>query len=61
MHFLPPFSPDENPIESVWRDLHANVTRNHRCAVIAALMRQVHRFLRRVQPYPGSQPSLGRA
>ena len=31
LHFLPPYCPDHNRIERVWRDLHANVTRNHRC------------------------------
>lgn len=61
LHFLPPFSPDENPIEGVWRLLHAGVTRNHQCDGIADLMREIHKFLRRVQPYPGAQPSLGRA
>jgi transposase len=30
LHFLPPYCPDENKIERVWLDLHANVTRNHR-------------------------------
>ncbi|HEX7488688.1 MAG TPA: transposase, partial [Anaeromyxobacteraceae bacterium] len=31
LHFLPPYCPDDNRIERVWLDLHANVTRNHRC------------------------------
>ncbi|WP_394838647.1 IS630 family transposase [Pendulispora rubella] len=31
LHFLPPYCPDANRIERVWQDLHANVTRNHRC------------------------------
>jgi transposase len=26
LHFLPPYCPDDNPIERVWQDLHANVT-----------------------------------
>ena len=30
LHFLPPSSPDHNRIERLWRELHANVTRNHR-------------------------------
>jgi transposase len=29
LHFLPPYCPQENRIERVWLDLHANVTRNH--------------------------------
>src|SRR5713101_5593313 len=31
LHFLPPYSPDQNRIERVWEDLHANATRNHTC------------------------------
>jgi transposase len=38
LHFLPPYSPDENAIERVWQDLHANVTRNHTCASMQELM-----------------------
>lgn len=58
LHFLPPFCPDENPIERLWQDLHANVTRNHRCTTIEELMEEVHGYLNEVQPYPGSKPSL---
>jgi transposase len=47
LHFLPPYSPDDNRIERVWQDLHANVTRNHRCASMAALMKQVRYYLRK--------------
>jgi transposase len=47
LHFLPPYSPDDNAIERVWQDLHANVTRNHRCANMAELMREVRYYLRK--------------
>jgi transposase len=47
LHFLPPYCPNDNRIERVWEDLHANVTRNHRCSSIQALMDQVHRWLKR--------------
>ena len=30
LHFLPPYCPDHNRIERIWKDLHDNVTRNHR-------------------------------
>ena len=46
LHFLPPYCPDHNKIERTWEDLHANVTRNHRCATMADLMREVHHYLR---------------
>lgn len=45
LHFLPPYCPDANRIERLWLDLHANVTRNHRCASIDELMRRVFNFL----------------
>ena len=45
LHFLPPYSPNENKIERLWRDLHANVTRNHRCESIEGLMKNVRRYL----------------
>ena len=47
LHFLPPYSPDENAIERVWQDLHANVTRNHSCASMQELMREVRYYLRK--------------
>ena len=47
LHFLPPYSPDHNAIERVWREVHANVTRNHRCKTIEDLMHRVVWHLRR--------------
>ena len=42
LHFLPPYCPDDNRIERcAWRELHANVTRNHRCESIEQLMDEV--------------------
>lgn len=46
LHFLPPYCPDENRIERVWLDLHANVTRNHQCATMDELMKEVRHWLR---------------
>jgi transposase len=45
LHFLPPYCPDHNKIERKWRDLHAAVTRNHRCKTINKLMAEVVRWL----------------
>jgi transposase len=45
-HFLPPYSPEHNKIERLWRDLHGSVTRNHRCRVIGKLMSNVRYWLR---------------
>jgi transposase len=47
LHFLPPNCPNENRIERLWLDLHANVTRNHQCRTISELLRAVHRYLRK--------------
>ena len=46
VHFLPPYCPDHNRIERKWQDLHANVTRNHRCKNIGALMTNVREYLK---------------
>jgi transposase len=45
LHFLPPYCPDHNRIERVWRDLHDNVTRNHTCRTIKELMAAVNKYL----------------
>lgn len=45
LHFLPPYCPDHNKIERVWEDLHANVTRNHRCDTMRRLMQNVRYYL----------------
>ena len=45
LHFLPPYCPEGNRIERVWLDLHDNVTRNHRCRNLRALMTNVRWFL----------------
>jgi len=45
LHFLPPYCPDHNRIERHWKDLHDNVTRNHRCATMEELMAEVRAYL----------------
>jgi hypothetical protein len=47
LHFLPPYCPDHNRIERVWRDLHANVTRNHQCRSMKELMQGVSAYLKK--------------
>ncbi len=46
LHFLPPYCPNDNRIERIWLDLHAEVTRNHQRPSMEALMNDVWRFLR---------------
>jgi len=46
LHFLPPYCPDDNRIERcVWREMHQNVTTNHRHETIDALMDAVTSWL----------------
>jgi len=47
LHFLPPYCPDANRIERVWQDFHANVTRNHRCKTMKALLGNAREYLNR--------------
>ncbi|MFQ5968828.1 MAG: IS630 family transposase [Acidimicrobiia bacterium] len=55
LHFLPPYCPNENRIERLWQDLHAQVTRNHTCPTMAKLMPRVRAFLRRrANPAPAA-------
>jgi transposase len=46
LHFLPPYCPDHNRIERVWKDLHDNVTRNQCCQNMKQLMTEVYAYLR---------------
>jgi transposase len=46
LHFLPPYCPNDNRIERVWQDLHAEVTRNHQCKSISDLTDEVWAYLR---------------
>ncbi len=46
LHFLPPYCPDDNRIErKLWREMHANVTVNHRCETIEELIAEVVYYL----------------
>lgn len=56
LHFLPPYCPQHNPIERMWLDLHANVTRNHRCRSMADLLRNVRDYLNRRNRQQRRQP-----
>ena len=57
LHFLPPYSPQDNLIERLWKQLHDHVTRNHQHRIISTLVNDVRKFLDRVQPFPGTQIS----
>jgi len=38
LHLLPKYSPDCNPIERVWWNLHDRITRNHQCQTMQELL-----------------------
>jgi len=57
IHFLPPYSPDDNRIERLWKQMHDNITRNHRHATMHGLWEDVEAFLHNVQPFPGTKVS----
>ncbi|NVJ27172.1 IS630 family transposase [Myxococcus sp. AM011] len=61
LHFLPPYCPEGNRIERVWLDLHANVTRNHRCRTMSRLMIRVHAYLAARNAQRSASPCLRRA
>ena len=45
LHFLPPYCLDANRIERVWQELHANVTRNHRCKTLQELLTNCRQYV----------------
>jgi transposase len=57
LHYLPPYSPESNVIERLWKQLHDHVTRNHQHPTLEALMVAVSDFLRAAQPFPGTKVS----
>lgn len=58
LHFLPPYCPDHNRIEREWQELHANVTRNHRCRYMLTLLVHVFVYLAHRNSNTEVKPSL---
>ena len=58
--FQPAYQPWVNDIEKLWKQLHDNITRNHRFKTIEQLMVAVRDFLRQASPFPGSMPSVAK-
>ena len=52
--FQPVYHPWVNKIELLWKQLHDNITRNHRYATMCQLMIAVRTFMNGVSPYPGT-------
>jgi putative transposase len=58
--FQPAYQPWVNDIEKLWKQLHDNITRNHRYPTIEKLMAAVRAFLLEASPFPGNSPSVAR-
>lgn len=58
LHFQPPYCPDSNRIERQWQELHANVTRNHRCKYLLTLLAYVFAYLDQRNSGSEVKPSL---
>ncbi len=51
LHFLPKYSPDCNPIERVWWNLHDQITRNHKCQTMEELLDLTFAWLSNRNPF----------
>ena len=56
LHYLPPYSPEYNPVEKIWLGLHQVVTRNHQHREITALMLAVGSYLDHLGPVQFQSP-----
>ena len=56
--FQPVYHPWVNDIEKLWKQLHDNVTRNHRCPNMNQLMQAVRYFMNHASPFPGTNVAL---
>ncbi len=51
LHPLPSWSPESNPVESVWWSLHEAVSRNHECEGLDELVEFAKGYLKGRQPF----------
>jgi len=51
LHPLPAWSPESNPVESVWWSLHEAVSRNHHCKDLSELVGFAEDYLGERQPF----------
>jgi putative transposase len=58
LHFLPSYSPDCNPIERVWWNLHDQITRNHQCKSMQELLELTFAWLGGRTPFKVEGRSL---
>lgn len=51
LHFLPPYSPNLNPIERLWKIMHENVTYNHYYPKFADFTEGILNFFKNIIDY----------
>lgn len=56
LHRLPTYSPELNPIERLWKQLHDCITRNHCFPTMKRLLGAIHRILREALPFRTANP-----
>lgn len=59
--FQPVYHPWVNVIERLWKQLHDNITRNHRCPTMTQLMSNVRHFMSHISPFKQVHYALLRA
>ena len=57
--FLPPYSPDLNPVEPVWKWLRREVTHNHYFEHLVPLLEALQSFFRRRRSQQSAQRLIG--
>ncbi|MGC8907055.1 MAG: IS630 family transposase [Desulfomonilaceae bacterium] len=58
LHFLPPYSPELNPVELVWKETKKKTTHNRYFPSLAALKERLFRRFNRFQGNPASLRNL---
>ena len=51
LHFLPPYSPNLNPIERLWKIMHENVTYNRYYPKFADFTEEILNFIKNITNY----------
>ncbi|KGM26898.1 transposase [Photorhabdus luminescens] len=50
VHYLPPYSPNLNPIERLWKVMNEQVRNNHYFASTTLFRQAIHRFFTEILP-----------
>lgn len=53
IHYLPPYSPNLNPIERLWKIMHEHTTYNHYYAKLSEFTEAIMKFFENIEEYGG--------